>query len=55
MSKEASPLFSAQDIQKIKKFARQKGDVFETLAKSLAPSIHGHEFIKKVKWDQNGF
>lgn len=48
MSKEASPLFSAQDIQKIKKFARQKGDVFETLAKSLAPSIHGHEYIKKA-------
>merc|ERR1712212_1353935 len=48
MSKEASPLFCAQDIQKIKKFARQKGDVFETLAKSLAPSIHGHEFIKKA-------
>lgn len=48
MSKEASPLFSAQDIQKIKKFARQKGDVFDTLAKSLAPSIHGHEYIKKA-------
>jgi DNA replication licensing factor MCM3 len=23
-------------------------DVFEALAKSLAPSIHGHEFIKKA-------
>merc|ERR1712168_1187282 len=48
MSKEASPLFSAQDIQKIKKFARQKGDIFNILSRSLAPSIHGHEYVKRA-------
>ncbi|XP_013393100.1 zygotic DNA replication licensing factor mcm3-like [Lingula anatina] len=49
LSKELSPLFSADDVVKIKKFSRQKGvDVFELLSKSLAPSIHGHEYIKKA-------
>ncbi|KAK2162609.1 hypothetical protein LSH36_95g04000 [Paralvinella palmiformis] len=48
LSKEATPNFSAQDIVKIRKFSKQKGDVFEILSKSLAPSIHGHEFIKKA-------
>ncbi|XP_050404275.1 zygotic DNA replication licensing factor mcm3 [Patella vulgata] len=49
LSKEVAPLFSADDVAKIKKFGRQKNvDVFEALAKSLAPSIHGHEYIKKA-------
>ncbi|EDO34425.1 predicted protein [Nematostella vectensis] len=48
MSKEVAPNFSASDISKIKKFSKSKQDVFEVLAKSLAPSIHGHEFIKKA-------
>merc|ERR1712127_676102 len=38
-----------EDVKKIKKFAHQKGgDVFDILAASLAPSIHGHEYIKKA-------
>merc|ERR1712127_742115 len=38
-----------EDVKKIKKFAHQKqGDVFDILASSLAPSIHGHEYIKKA-------
>ena len=31
-----------------KDFAQKKKDVFEVLASSLAPSIHGHEYIKKA-------
>ena len=49
LNKEASPRFSADDISKIKKFSRQKNvNVFEQLAMSLAPSIHGHEYIKRA-------
>lgn len=49
MSKEVSPLIFTDDVQKCKKLSRQKKvDVFELLAKSLAPSIHGHEYIKKA-------
>ena len=48
LSKEVSPLFSAEDIAKIKKFSKQKTSVFDALAKSMAPSIHGHEYIKKA-------
>jgi len=49
MSKEVQPNFSPEDLTKIKKFSRSKSeDVFELLAKSLAPSIHGHNYIKKA-------
>uniref|UniRef100_A0A674MW65 DNA replication licensing factor MCM3 n=1 Tax=Takifugu rubripes TaxID=31033 RepID=A0A674MW65_TAKRU len=51
MNKEMSPTFSAGDIAKIRNFTRSKvrsHDVFEQLAHSLAPSIHGHEYIKKA-------
>ncbi|CAH1772733.1 unnamed protein product [Owenia fusiformis] len=49
LSKEVSPMFSADDVSKIKRFSRQKNtDVFEVLSKSLAPTIHGHEYIKKA-------
>merc|ERR1719464_2085221 len=48
MSKEVTPNITGDDVQKCKKFSKQKGDVFEMLAKSLAPSIHGHEYIKKA-------
>jgi len=47
-SKEEKPNFSADDILKIKKFSQSKESVFETLAQSLAPSIHGHAYIKKA-------
>uniref|UniRef100_A0A6Q2XKN6 DNA replication licensing factor MCM3 n=1 Tax=Esox lucius TaxID=8010 RepID=A0A6Q2XKN6_ESOLU len=49
MSKEMVPAFSAGDINKIKKFCKAHStDVFEYLSNSLAPSIHGHEYIKKA-------
>ncbi|KAJ1191523.1 hypothetical protein NDU88_000839 [Pleurodeles waltl] len=49
MSKEMAPTFSADDVAKIKKFCRAHSkDIFEHLSKSLAPSIHGHEYIKKA-------
>ncbi|XP_064596970.1 zygotic DNA replication licensing factor mcm3-like [Liolophura sinensis] len=49
LSKEVAPMFSAEDVAKIKKFSRQKNvDVFDALAKSMAPSIHGHQYIKKA-------
>ncbi|KAJ8383580.1 hypothetical protein AAFF_G00219600 [Aldrovandia affinis] len=49
MSKEIAPSFSADDVGKIKKFCKTHAkDVFEHLSRSLAPSIHGHEFIKKA-------
>ncbi|MBN3303310.1 MCM3M factor, partial [Amia calva] len=49
MSKEMAPTFSADDVGKIKKFCKAHSkDVFEQLSKSLAPSIHGHEYIKKA-------
>ncbi|KAK2863971.1 hypothetical protein Q7C36_003125 [Tachysurus vachellii] len=49
MSKEIVPIFSADDVAKIKKFCKTHSkDVFEHLSRSLAPSIHGHEYIKKA-------
>ncbi|XP_075893754.1 DNA replication licensing factor MCM3 [Nelusetta ayraudi] len=49
MSKEVSPNLSADDIAKIRNFSSGRSkNVFDQLARSLAPSIHGHEYIKKA-------
>ncbi|XP_072218617.1 DNA replication licensing factor MCM3 [Leuresthes tenuis] len=49
MSKEVSAYFSADDVAKIRNFCRTRSiNVFDQLARSLAPSIHGHEYIKKA-------
>ena len=48
LSKEVTPSITGDDVAKCKKFAKQKGDVFAMLGKSLAPSIHGHEYIKQA-------
>lgn len=49
LSKEVTPLFSARDVAKIKRFSKNpRHSPFELLARSLAPSIHGHEYIKKA-------
>ena len=47
LSKDEEPQFQAKDIDKIRKFAKRKNS-FEQLANSLAPTIHGHEYIKKA-------
>uniref|UniRef100_A0AAX7VHZ4 DNA replication licensing factor MCM3 n=1 Tax=Astatotilapia calliptera TaxID=8154 RepID=A0AAX7VHZ4_ASTCA len=49
MTKEVSPCFTADDVAKIRNFSQTRSkDVFDQLARSLAPSIHGHEYIKKA-------
>lgn len=48
LSKEVAPNITGEDVQKCKKFSKQKGDVFDILSKSLAPSIHGHLNVKKA-------
>ena len=49
VSKEASPNIYAEDVKKCKKLKKQKGEsIFEILSRSLAPSIHGHEYVKKA-------
>ncbi|EFA12381.1 DNA replication licensing factor Mcm3 [Tribolium castaneum] len=48
LSKEANPSISREDVAKCKNLAKSNKNVFELLAKSLAPSIHGHEYIKKA-------
>ncbi|CAG8782886.1 23724_t:CDS:10, partial [Dentiscutata erythropus] len=40
-------IITEEDIKNIKKVSKTK-DVFELLARSLAPSIYGHEIIKKA-------
>ncbi|CAJ0855966.1 16362_t:CDS:10 [Entrophospora sp. SA101] len=42
-------IITADDSSKIEEIAKQrKDDIFEFLTKSLAPSIYGHEYIKKA-------
>lgn len=48
MSKEVVPVFCADDVSKIKGFSRSCKNSFDQLSRSLAPSIHGHEYIKKA-------
>lgn len=48
MTKEATPSISHEDIQTCKNLAKSSPDIFDLLAKSLAPSIHGHNYIKRA-------
>jgi len=46
---EEGPMISGDDVSKCKKLAKQeKKRIFNILARSLAPSIHGHEYVKKA-------
>ncbi|KAI1716223.1 MCM2/3/5 family domain-containing protein [Ditylenchus destructor] len=46
-SREMQPNFEQDDIKNIRKMSRHK-DIFDLLARSLAPSIYGHEEVKKA-------
>lgn len=38
-----------EDVKLCKRLAKRSNmDMFELLSKSLAPSIHGHDYIKKA-------
>ncbi len=39
---------SGEDVQRCKKLNKQQKNIFDLLAKSLAPSIHGHEYVKRA-------
>lgn len=43
----ASPVITDTDIRNIHEISRKK-NIFEILSQSLAPSIWGHEYIKKA-------
>ena len=46
---EVGPEISGEDVLRCKKLAKQeKKRIFDILARSLAPSIHGHEYVKKA-------
>lgn len=47
MSKDANLSISMHDVKECKKFCKTPNP-FEVLARSLAPTIHGHEYIKKA-------
>ncbi|KAL5054703.1 hypothetical protein RYX36_035385 [Vicia faba] len=48
LNKEANaPIYSPDDLKEIKKIAERE-DTFDLLGNSLAPSIHGHAWIKKA-------
>jgi DNA replication licensing factor MCM3 len=41
------PQITPEDVLNIKEFAKS-GDPYKVLSQSLAPSIYGHDFIKKA-------
>ncbi|KAH7699901.1 Minichromosome maintenance 3, partial [Aphelenchoides avenae] len=47
MSKELQPNFDPSDIKNIRRLSKTK-NIFDLLARSLAPSIYGHEEVKKA-------
>lgn len=48
LSKDATNSVSREDVFHCRKLSRKKGDIFNLLARSLAPTIHGHTYIKKA-------
>lgn len=50
LTKEATLIISHDDVTMCKNLSKNnpQKNIFELLSKSLAPSIHGHEYIKKA-------
>lgn len=48
LSKEQNLTISDDDLKKCKQMSRTNKNMFDLLSKSLAPSIYGHDFIKKA-------
>ncbi|KAB0800493.1 hypothetical protein PPYR_06233 [Photinus pyralis] len=48
LSKEAGLSISRNDVRLCKNLSTKEEDVFTVLARSIAPSIQGHEYIKKA-------
>ena len=46
-AENTSPGISHEDISEIRRLSK-RGDIVELLSNSLAPSIHGHEYVKKA-------
>lgn len=47
LNKETNMLISREEVALCKRLAKNN-DIFELLAKSLAPSIHGNEYVKRA-------
>lgn len=47
LNKENNLAISREEVAQCKKLAKNN-DIFELLSKSLAPSIHGHAYVKKA-------
>ena len=45
---EDGPTISSDDVVKCKGLAKKQRNIFDLLARSLAPSIHGHDYVKKA-------
>lgn len=48
LTKEATLSISHDDVTKCKNLSKKQKNIFELLSRSLAPSIHGHEYVKKA-------
>uniref|UniRef100_A0A915IUI8 DNA replication licensing factor MCM3 n=1 Tax=Romanomermis culicivorax TaxID=13658 RepID=A0A915IUI8_ROMCU len=48
LSKDATPMYSEQDVEKIKEFLKNKKNIVKILSRSLAPSIYGHDEVKRA-------
>ena len=43
-----SPTISGSEVEEVKRLARETSDIFKLLAKSIAPSVFGLDFIKEA-------